>query len=103
MPTFGAAAFVSKRWEPSVDISAKAVSFKVCWRGDVMPARVPAMLNVDCLNPTLQTVSVRSLLRSFYGPFIPKLWGARTPPELYGTKTLDTLTINSNPQIHSTP
>ncbi|KAJ6578489.1 hypothetical protein B0H19DRAFT_1062972 [Mycena capillaripes] len=35
--------------------------------------------------------------------FHPETVGARTPPELYGTKILDTLTINSNPQIHSTP
>ncbi|KAJ6522307.1 hypothetical protein DFH09DRAFT_1097202 [Mycena vulgaris] len=52
MPTFAAAALgslCSMRWEPSVIVSAEAVSVKVCWRGHVMPARVPATPNVDSL------------------------------------------------------
>jgi hypothetical protein len=31
--------FVSLRWEPSVNVSAEAVSAKVCWIGDVVPAK----------------------------------------------------------------
>ena len=30
--------FVTLRWEPSVNVSAEAVSAKVCWIGDVVPA-----------------------------------------------------------------
>ena len=32
-------AFVSLGWEPSVNVSAEAVSAKVCWIGDVVPAK----------------------------------------------------------------
>ncbi|KAJ6471718.1 hypothetical protein DFH09DRAFT_1110474 [Mycena vulgaris] len=55
MPTFAAAALgslCSMRWEPSVIVSAEAVSGSVCQsllEGHVMPARVPATPNVDSL------------------------------------------------------